>query len=475
MKFKNFHVNVLCCAALACAAAAEGRQWSLKECIAQALEHNIRMSGQRLETSYYQNRFRQSKADLLPEINGYASQDFLFGRSVDPYTNGYQTKNVISNQFFLNGRMTLFDGMRSIHAIRRDEIDLMASGKNAEYLKNMVTMEVVEAYLTALYNQEMIVVAGRQLEVTRLQIGRTQVLVDAGSASKGSLYELSALAAQEDVDLLKARNQKDVSVLTLQQLLELDTVAEFAIAPPRLPEINDTDLQTALPEAFRSAVSLPEIERGELAIRSASLDLAIEKEKRFPTLTFDATLGTGFSDAYKKYRQAPGAPAQIGYVGSDPLEKVYAPSLLTEEADYPFSDQLRDNANTRLSLQLNVPLFSRLRTTNAIDNAKINVEKKKLDHESVKKQVLRSVQIAYYDARAALHEYRGNIRACEASRESFRYLEEKFNVGMVSSVDYHNGKNLLSKAESDLLQAKYKYFIKKSILEIMCGKPVSIE
>jgi len=102
------------------------------------------------------------------------------------------------------------------------------------------------------------------------------------------------------------------------------------------------------------------------------------------------------------------------------------------------------------------------------------LKKKKLELETVRKQALRSVQIAYNDARAALHEYHGNIRARDATRESFRYTEEKFNVGMVSSVDYHNGKNLLSKAESDLLQSKYNYFLKKSILEILCGKAVSI-
>jgi outer membrane protein len=450
MKPRRYHLFALCAAALMGVAFAAGSmQWSLNQCIDYALEHNIRIKGQHLETTYYQNRYRQSKADLLPEIYGYASQDFLSGRSVDLYTNEYQNHNVRSNQFFLNGHVTLFDGMQSVHTIRRDEIDLLSSAKDVEHLKNEVTMEVVDAYLMSICNQEMIEVTSRQLEVTRLQIDRTRVLLDAGSVSKGSLYELSALLAQEEVDLLKARNQKSISLLTLQQLLELDTLADFTIASPQLPEINDTDLQAVLPDLYRSALSLPEVKRGELTIQSASLDLKIQKEKRFPTLTFDATLGTGYSDAYKKYQQA-------------------------QEVDYPFSDQVRDNANTRLSLQLNVPLFSRLQTTSAINNAKINVEKKKLELETVRKQALRSVQIAYNDARAALHEYHGNIRARDATRESFRYTEEKFNVGMVSSVDYHNGKNLLSKAESDLLQSKYNYFLKKSILEILCGKAVSI-
>jgi outer membrane protein len=364
---------------------------------------------------------------------------------------------------------------RSIHAIRRNEIDLAASGKGEERLRNEIVMQVVEAYLSTMYNKEMVDAAGRQLALTRLQLERTQVLVDAGAVALGNLYELSALAAQEEVDLLRAQNQKSISVLTLQQLLELDTVSDFAIALPQLPEITDADLQAVLPDLYKKAMALPEVQRGELGIKSASLDLKIEKTKRLPTLNFDASVGTGYSGSYKKYRQVSGNPFRIGYLGSDPSQTVYAPSIRTEEVDYPFSDQFRDNANTRLSLQLNVPLFSRMQTTTAIKNAAIAVEKREFEYQNIKKEVLRNVRIAFYDARAALLEYNGNIRSCEAGRESFRYIEEKFTVGMVSSVDYHNGKNLLSKAESDLLQAKYRYFLKKSILEILCGESVSIE
>lgn len=428
--------------------------WSLRRCIDHALEHNISIRGQHLEMAWYRNRYGQSKTDLLPEINGSANQDFLFGRSIDPLTNGYQSNNVSSNRFSLGGHVVLFDGLRNITTIKRNNIDLQASEKDMERLKNEITAHVVDAYLMVLYTGEVIEVTQRQLAMTKLQIDRTKVLVDAGSLSKGNLYELSALAAQEEVDLLRAKNRKNISVLTLRQLLEQDTVSGFKIAPLDLPEIKESDMQVVLPDLYRSALSLPEVQRGELAIQSALLDLNIERKKRFPILTFNTYLATGYSGAYKRYQQQ----------NNEILE-----------LDYPFSDQISDNANTTLSLQLTIPLFSRLQISRAIDNAEIAVEKTMLEHETVKKQVLLEVQTAYNDARTALHEYHGNIRAYDASRESFRYTEEKFTVGMISSVDYHNGKNLLSKAQSDLLQSKYNYFLKKSLLEILCGKPLSID
>jgi outer membrane protein len=448
--------------------------WSLKRCIDHALENNSKIEGEHLKTDYLKNRYRQSWADLFPEINGAANQDFRFGRSIDPYTNGYRDNNSNSSGFSLGGSVTLFDGMRKINTIKRNGIDLKVSEKNEAYVKNEITLQVVDAYLMVLFNQELIDVTGRQIDVTRLQVARTQTLVEAGSLSRGNLFELMALAAQEDVELLKAKNQKSINLLTLQQLLELDTLSGFAIVPLQLPDINDTDLQAALPDLYTNALSLPEVQSAEYEIQSASQDLKIEKGKLFPTLSFDAYTATGYSMAYKKYRTVYGAPTQIGYVGSDPLQTVYAPTTRQEEIDYPFSEQVRDNGNTVLSFQLKIPLFNRLQITSAIRNAKINVEQKKLQLELIKKRVLLNVQIAYNEARANLYEYHGNIRAYEAMRESFRYTEEKFNVGMVSSVDYHNGKNLLSKAASDMLQAKYKYYLKKSILEVLCGKQIAI-
>jgi len=57
--------------------------------------------------------------------------------------------------------------------------------------------------------------------------------------------------------------------------------------------------------------------------------------------------------------------------------------------------------------------------------------------------------------------------------EAFRYVEEKFNVGMVNTVDYNLQKNQLTVAQSQLLQAKYEYIFRTKILDFYNG--ISIE
>jgi outer membrane protein len=58
--------------------------------------------------------------------------------------------------------------------------------------------------------------------------------------------------------------------------------------------------------------------------------------------------------------------------------------------------------------------------------------------------------------------------------EAFRYVEEKFNVGMVNSVDYNLQKNQLTSAKSQLLQAKYEYIFRTKILDFYNGVPIEL-
>jgi len=45
---------------------------------------------------------------------------------------------------------------------------------------------------------------------------------------------------------------------------------------------------------------------------------------------------------------------------------------------------------------------------------------------------------------------------------------------MINSVEYNQSKNNLSKAQSDLLQAKYEYIFRTKILDFYNGKPIEL-
>jgi outer membrane protein len=87
-------------------------------------------------------------------------------------------------------------------------------------------------------------------------------------------------------------------------------------------------------------------------------------------------------------------------------------------------------------------------------------------------QIQKNVQQAYADASAGLKKYNASKKAIDAMQESFKYTEQKFNVGMVNTNDYNTAKNKLIKAQSDLLQAKYEFIFKTKVLDFYQGKPL---
>jgi outer membrane protein len=68
----------------------------------------------------------------------------------------------------------------------------------------------------------------------------------------------------------------------------------------------------------------------------------------------------------------------------------------------------------------------------------------------------KDIEQAYTSALAALNKYISSEKAVESMEEAFRYTEEKFNVGMINTVEYNESKNYLTVARSELLTGKVR-------------------
>jgi outer membrane protein len=66
------------------------------------------------------------------------------------------------------------------------------------------------------------------------------------------------------------------------------------------------------------------------------------------------------------------------------------------------------------------------------------------------------------------------MKAVISTEESFRYSEQKFNVGLVTPVDYNASKTQLLKAQSDLAQSKYEFIFKTKVLDFYKGIPITL-
>lgn len=447
--------------------------WTLQQCINYAIENNIQIKRQKLNSEYAENNYFQSRLNVLPGVNAGANQNFNFGRSVDPFTNDFITQNTSSNDFYISARVNLFNGFQNYNNIQKRRFELQQSEYSLDKTKNDITLEIAIAYLQVLFNFEALEASENQLNVTKLQVEKSSKLVEVGNVAKGELLEIQAQMANEELSVLVNKNALQDSYLTLTQLLDLDSVGNFEVTVPENIEFTmDFPLQSIEELYHQSLTSMPEIKRDEYYLRSQEKNLDVVKGQRYPTLSLRGSYYSGYSDARQQVEDIIQENQITGYVGGDENQPVTLPGYRFVYGDYSFSDQFKDNAYKSLSFSLSIPIFNQYQVKTGIDNSKLAVLDAKYQLDLTKKNLYKTIQQSHADALAALEKFKSTEKAVASYQEAFVYAEQKYNVGLLSSVDYNLAKNNLTKSKSDLLQAKYEYIFKTRILDFYTGKQI---
>jgi outer membrane protein len=424
--------------------------WSLEECIKYAIDNNIQIKQQALQTRVQENALEQSKLNLLPTLSGQATHNYSFGRALDETTYEFtDNQNIQSNSFYAGGSLNLFSGLQNYNTIRRNKSQLLASELDLQSIKDNIALNVALAYLQILLTGELVNATGNQLLITNQQIGKTQKMVDAGSLARGNLLQIEAQAASEELQLITLQNQLDISYLNLTQMLELASPEGFKVLTPDFSIDTNMIVSGRIDEIFSQAQGIrPEIQSAELKLAVSEYDLKIATGGRSPRLSMNHSFSTRYSDIARK--------------PSNPLE------------NYTFPQQINDNITYGVGFSLNIPILNGWQINRNIANSRLNIEGSRYALEGEKKQLYKKIQQAYADAVASLKKYTASMKAVTSMEESFRYTEQKFNVGMVTPVDYNAAKTQLLNAQSDMSQAKYEFIFKTKVLDFYKGLPLSL-
>ncbi len=419
--------------------------WSLEECVKYAIDHNITIKQQVILTKVQQNSLDLAKFQLLPSLNGQASYSVSSGRALDQSTYTFVNKTLQSDYFYIGGQMPIFNGLQNYNNIQKNKYLVLSSQQDLQNISDNIALNVALAYLQILLNKELVAANENQLNITSQQIQKTQKLVDAGSVAKGNLLQIQAQAAQEELSLITQKNLLESSVLILTQFLELQTPAGFEIVAPEINVDPNAIVSGNIDDIFAIAQkNRPEVKSSEMKLTASEYSLKMAKGGRSPQLS----LNYSYNARYSNPSNLPG--------------------------DQSFVGQLKTSKSPGVGLTLNIPIVNGWQVNKNISNSKLSVESNEYNLEGTKKQLYKSIQQAYTDAVASLKKFNVSIKAIASTEESFRYTEQKFNVGMVTPVDYNAAKTQLLKAQSDMAQAKYEFVFKTKVLDFYKGLPLTL-
>lgn len=449
-----------------------GQPWSLEQCINYAWDHNLQVKQAEISQRISKNTLLQSKANVLPSINAFASHTYNYGLTVNPFTNTFANKEVTADNYAISGSLTLFSGFQNYNTIKESEYSYQASTLDLQYNKNNIALNIAQGYLQILLNKELLAQADSQQSISSQQVERTKKLVDAGSLARSNLLDVESQEANDEVNMVNAQNQLDLAKLALAQLLDLDSVQMLTIVSPEIIIPENAGLDEPEKIYNKALTTQPDVQSAELKWESSERSQAVSRGGLYPKLTMTGTIGTGYSTANT---EVVGQTTTIDTIYTTvPGVDVLFPSSSYITRMVPYGRQLDNNRNESFGFRLTIPIFNGLQSNIAFQNAKLNAQNAYYNYELTQINLRKTIQQAYADALAALKKYHAVQKSEAALKESFNYTQSKFDVGMATALDYNTAKSNLAKAESDLAQAKYSYVFKVKVLDFYEGKPLKL-
>ena len=412
------------------------QQYTLLECIDIALENNRNIKQQELNRQQREIAYSQARADLLPNLNASAGQNFVFGRSIG-LDNTYQNTNSSQTSFGIGADITLFDGLRMKHNIDARKADMHASEADLDKMRDDIIISVSTAFMQVLLNRELLQIAETQLETTRADIARRTELVKSGRMAQGELYEQEAQLAREELNRVQAASNHKLALLDLAQIMELEEFDDFDVtAPPAESLISESTL-LASEAVYESALqNRPIIRSMQYRIESSEKEKLIARSQLYPSLSFGANIGTGYYNMSGRDNDA-------------------------------FRSQLRNNMSNSLGFSLRIPIFNRFQVRNNIRSTELAIANTRLEMDKTKLELRKQIEQAYYNAVGAKSRWDAAKKSVAASNEAYRFAEEKHESGRANTYELTLAKNNQTQALGEEAQAKYEYAFRLKILELL--------
>lgn len=414
--------------------------WSLEDCISYAIENNITVKDADLNTSISEVNYNKAKSAKLPNLFGSASQNFSSGTSIDPITSDYVSDQIHSTNLGINSSVTLFQGNQLSNQVKQNQLLIEQNSLLAQEAKNNIVISILESYLQTLYSKEGISIAENNLIASEKEVLRAKSRLDAGTIVLSDYTEAQSQAATNKYNVIAAKNDYELNIINLKQLLELSPLEDLTIET--VDENQDLiNLELNKEAIYTNALSyLPEVEASKTNILVNEKELEIAKGGYLPTLALTGSLGSGY----------------------------------TSISENTFTDQLDVNFNQRLGLSLNIPIFNRNQTKSAVQTAAFNIEKAEIQKQTIEKEVIKKVETAYQNALSSQEQLVAAEVSQDAAEQSYNLAQKKYELGDLSTTDLVISQNTFTNAQQNYLQSKYLNILYHQLLQFYQGNDIKL-
>jgi outer membrane protein len=447
---------------------------TLQKAVERTLDRNLNIKQAQFNEAIDVENYKQAKYNRLPNLTGNPQASFNFGRSVDPSTNQFVNQSIFGLSGSITSQVLLYQGGLLKNQILANKLQLDVDKSSTAKVKNDLVLNVVSTYLSVLSNQDLLAASIQQVDLSKQTLDKVQKTFDVGNGTLADLSQAKAQVSTADLNQTTAQNQLDISILTLKQYMEMDPTANIKIEKPDVSKLTDVKSQYDAQAVFANSVGInPDVKLAEVQKQLAFQNIEVAKSNYYPSLGLFGSIGSNYSDARKNVLISPSGLETIGVV-SGSNTPVVTPGYTQTFTKYPFTDQFGDNFNQAIGVSLNIPIFGRFTTRTQVRKARISYQIADVTAQLAKNTLNKTIAQAVLDVRAADKKYQSAQQTFQSNKDAYDVVQQRYNVGLVNSLDYNTSLTTLNKSEFDMIQAKYELIFRSKIIDYYLGNPITL-
>lgn len=430
------------------------KKWTLQECVNYALENNLTVIQNDLNTQNQNFALEIAKREYLPSVGATISNNASFGQGRDVFGTTNRNDNFINNAN-VGADILLFNNGRLEKNIRRTEYEVAAGRFDLERVKNDISLQIAQQYLSVLLNREITKISQSALENAERLYQRAKITTEVGTTAQTVLAEAEAAFAREKQNVKTAEINTNRSLFSLAMLLQLQDYKNFDVQDVPLGDQLDAPLFTAEDVITKAYENQPQIRAAENRVKSAEAQTEITKTAFWPTISASAGIGSSYFNSLVTNT------AGIDINGNPIRER-------------NFFKQYKDNFGQQLGLSANIPIFNKGITKLQVEQSKINEEVARVALLQQRQEVLQNVQQAQFNAESNYAAYQAATEAERSTRLALDFAEKSFEAGRSTIYDLNVARNNFANAQGSVAQAKYNYLFSMKLLNFYAGIPLTL-
>ncbi|CAA7392636.1 TolC family protein [Chryseobacterium fistulae] len=429
------------------------KKWSLRECVDHAVEHNLQVIQNKYSKQVQDVNLKMARKDYFPSVSASIGNTVSFGQT--PLGTGSIRNDRFYNNANVGVEMVVYNHGKIAKVIRKTEFDVQASQYDIEAIKNDISLQITQQYLTTLLNKEIVKISESAVKNAQKQYDRAKITTKVGTTAQTVLAEAKSALAKEKQNLKTSEINVGRSLFALAQLLQLSDYKTFDVEDVNVPDQLESPL-SSIDEVLTTAYETqPQLKAAENRIKAAEAQTSVNKTAFWPTIKANIGLGSFYNNLLNTNL------AGFDNFGNPIME-------------HTLFQQYKDNFGQNMGLSVTIPIFNKGITKLQVEQSKINESLANNALEQEKQKVRESVQKAQFDVDANYETFLAAVETEKSTQLALSFADDSYAAGRSTIYDVNIARNNYANAQGSVVQAKYNYLFSLKVLNFYSGSPLSL-